>query len=321
MTCPPADPPPPARAPRVSVILPTYNRERLLPRALDSALAQTLTDLEVLVVDDGSRDGTRAMLAERYGAEPRVRVLAKANGGTASARNHGLDHARGEFVAFLDSDDAWLPGCLASQVAVLEAHPEASLSVCDARYEGGWERQAATVFADPHFKAPLGLGSMFEGAWALPSCSLFRRTALETLRFTRTYRHSEDTEFLFRFFAAGGRSVLNREVLAVYVKHDGSTGEAQKMDQVLGFAQDHLRMLDAYRHLAPDPRALARHLYVQHRLMAKHLMRQGRYTEALPHMDAWVRSRPWRLRTRLLRRRLRRLAAQQAAAPPPSPPP
>lgn len=305
-------------APALSVVIPAYNEEARLPPHLGAVLAYLRAhypSFELLVVDDGSRDGTRAMLAARYGADPRVRVLAKENGGTASARNHGLEHARGEFVAFLDSDDAWLPECLASQVAALDARPDASLVVCDARYEGAWGRQAATVFDDPHFKPPSDLQSMFAGAWALPSCCCFRRAVLEGLRFTRTYRHSEDTEFLFQFFAAGGRTLLNPEVLAVYVKHDGSAGEAQKMDRALGFALDHLRMLEAYRHLAPDDPALAHSLYTKHRDLAKRLVEAGRPAEALPHLEHWVAARPWRVGPRLLRRRCRKLAAAAGAPP------
>jgi O-antigen biosynthesis protein len=108
--------------PRVSVIVPTYNRADVLPRAMRSVLAQTWTDFELLVVDDGSTDTTRTVVT---GLEDvRVRYLQQpSNGGVAAARNRGLREARGDFIAFLDSDDEWLPDKLAAQLAVFETAP------------------------------------------------------------------------------------------------------------------------------------------------------------------------------------------------------
>jgi O-antigen biosynthesis protein len=108
--------------PRVSVIVPTYNRADVLPRAIRSVLAQSWTDLELLVVDDGSTDATAEVVA-RHG-DPRVRYLRQPqNAGVSAARNRGLRAARGDFVAFLDSDDEWLPGKLFEQLAVFERAP------------------------------------------------------------------------------------------------------------------------------------------------------------------------------------------------------
>lgn len=109
----------PASTPTVSVIIPTHNRAHLLPRALDSVLSQGFADLEVLVVDDGSTDGT-AELMKRYD-DPRVRYLVQPqNQGVSAARNRGMREARGRFLALLDSDDEWMPDKLAAQVVFLE---------------------------------------------------------------------------------------------------------------------------------------------------------------------------------------------------------
>ncbi len=106
--------------PKVSVIIPTYNRERLISRALDSVLKQTFTDYEIIVVDDGSTDYTKDVL-KKY--EGRIRYFYQANSGISGARNRGLAEAKGEYIAFLDSDDAWLPEKLAMQVAILDRDP------------------------------------------------------------------------------------------------------------------------------------------------------------------------------------------------------
>jgi glycosyltransferase involved in cell wall biosynthesis len=114
------------RSPKVSVVLPTYNRLRVLPRAVDSVLSQSFRDLELLLVDDASADGTAEWAQALALRDPRVRLLRHPqNRGGAAARNTALAAARGELVAFQDSDDEWAPGKLAAQVAALDAHPEA----------------------------------------------------------------------------------------------------------------------------------------------------------------------------------------------------
>lgn len=108
----------------VSVIVPTFDRAYCLARTLDSALAQTHGELELLVVDDGSTDGTGELVRERYGDESRVRYLYQANAGVAAARNYGIAEARGEFVALLDSDDIWQPWKIELQLRCLQQFPE-----------------------------------------------------------------------------------------------------------------------------------------------------------------------------------------------------
>lgn len=120
----------PPTAPRVSVILPAYNREALVARAIDSVLAQTYGDYELIIVDDASKDGTRAVL-EHYRSHPKVRlILSDVNRGGSGARNLGIEAATGELIAFQDSDDVWLPHKLAVQVAALDANPQAGLCYC-----------------------------------------------------------------------------------------------------------------------------------------------------------------------------------------------
>jgi glycosyltransferase involved in cell wall biosynthesis len=149
----------------VSVVIPTYNRSRAVVRAIESVLAQDYEALEILVVDDGSRDDTAAVL-RRYEGHPKIRVFFKANGGVASARNRGIHEARGEYVAMLDSDDAFLPGKLRWQVAALEMFPEAGLVWSDMRAVSG----AGGVLA------PRYLRTMYQAYRFFPSpADLFER--------------------------------------------------------------------------------------------------------------------------------------------------
>ena len=107
-----------------SVVIPTYNRAYILDAALQSVLEQSYPSVEIIVVDDGSRDGTAALV---QGYDARVRYLYQENAGVCAARNLGLRSARGEFVALLDSDDQWLPWKLAAQVAILRRCPEVGM--------------------------------------------------------------------------------------------------------------------------------------------------------------------------------------------------
>jgi glycosyltransferase involved in cell wall biosynthesis len=106
----------------VSIVLPTFNRRLSLAEAVVSVQGQSLTDWELIVVDDGSSDGT-ADLAANYRADPRIRFVAQAHAGQAAARNHGLRLARGAIVAYIDSDNLWYPNFLKATVAVLQRAP------------------------------------------------------------------------------------------------------------------------------------------------------------------------------------------------------
>ncbi len=115
--------------PAVSVVIVAYNKANTIRAAIQSVLAQTYTDFEILVVDDGSTDNTAAEVAP-FGS--RVRYLPKSNGGTGSARNLGIAQARGEFVAFLDGDDLWLPRKLELQMGAFEREPSILAVQCSA---------------------------------------------------------------------------------------------------------------------------------------------------------------------------------------------
>src|SRR5207245_777039 len=109
----------------VTIILPTYNRAAFLPQAFDSIRSQQFRDWELIVVDGGSTDDTAAVVRTLTGGMPGpVRYICQANRGAPGARNTGLDQARGEFIAFLDSDDAWLPHHLEHAVQALRANPD-----------------------------------------------------------------------------------------------------------------------------------------------------------------------------------------------------
>lgn len=165
----------------VSVIIPVHNRPLRVRRAIESVLAQTFADFELLVVDDGSTDDTPGVLAELQAGNPaRMRVFSQPNKGVSAARNLGLTQARGSLFALLDSDDSWLPQKLERQVTYLLAH---TYEVCQT--EEIWMRRGRRV--NPMHKHAKPSGAFFARALELclvsPSCVLFTRHFVDTVGF------------------------------------------------------------------------------------------------------------------------------------------
>ena len=117
--------PPANQAPLVSVIIPAYNAEKYVLEAIRSVEAQGYGSVEILLIDDGSKDSTVELVRQ---AAPHVRIIQQANAGAAAARNKGLEEATGDFICFLDADDGWFPGKLKAQIQYLQAHPEVGVS-------------------------------------------------------------------------------------------------------------------------------------------------------------------------------------------------
>jgi glycosyltransferase involved in cell wall biosynthesis len=190
---------PPRSAPRVSVILPTYDRARTLERAMRSVLDQSVRDLELIVVDDASKDGTAGILERLQAEDPRVRpILQPANGGAAAARNAGLAEARGEYVAFQDSDDVWLPGHLEAKVPLLDADPGVGIvhSFMERRRDG--VTRLVPDPASPRLEGDLSVELLRRNLLGTPTI-VVRRSLLEaTGPFDTSLRQLEDWDLWIR---------------------------------------------------------------------------------------------------------------------------
>jgi glycosyltransferase involved in cell wall biosynthesis len=117
-------------APLVSAVVPVYNGERLIARSLASAAAQTYSNLEIIVIDDGSTDGSAAVVETAAAADNRIRFFQQPNSGVSASRNFGVAQAKGEFIAPLDADDLWHPEKISRQVAAMQASPSIGLAYC-----------------------------------------------------------------------------------------------------------------------------------------------------------------------------------------------
>ena len=179
--------------PRVSVVIPTHNRCDLVREAIASVTAQSYADLELIVVDDGSDDGTAEVVQQYAG----VRYVYQPNRGVSTARNAGVALARGELIAFLDSDDLWQPRKLEHQVALFDQYPDVQICQTDEI----WVRNGVRV--NPHNKHRKAGGDIFARSLELclvsPSAVMMRRALFEELKgFDETLPACEDYDLWLR---------------------------------------------------------------------------------------------------------------------------
>jgi len=202
--------------PAVSIIMPAYNVEPYVGEAIRSALAQTYTDFELIVVDDGSKDGTADVVRRRAREDPRIHLVQHANRGLAGARNSALRAARGAFIALLDSDDLWEPDFLAEQMAILEARPDVDIVTGNGWCLGGAQHgQLARPYPDSR-PAP-DLASIIGDEWSVFIMSVFRRRVYTTIGpFDEDMRSNEDYDFWLRAAVAGCTFYRNDRPLGHY---------------------------------------------------------------------------------------------------------
>jgi cellulose synthase/poly-beta-1,6-N-acetylglucosamine synthase-like glycosyltransferase len=315
------------RAPKVSIILPTYNRAKFLPQAFESIRSQQFSDWELIVVDDGSTDDTRDLVKDlsRGWSQP-VRYIYQANQGAYGARNTGLDLAEGEYVAFLDSDDIWLPHHLRDCVAALAAnldvdwvygacrcvdHKTGRVLTPSTFYEEARPREFLTfrarragnlrVIDDPDRLAK----TIAHGLYCGLQISVIRRTVFEGRRFgTRCRNEGEDLLLAVRAMAAGYLFGYFDNVHAVYHVHCSNSsvpaGGGASVDKQVRTFQLSLQGFEGLREELP-PRARR----ALDRMLSSHyfwtigyalLWHHGRQREALDMFRKGMRLHPWNLR-------------------------
>jgi len=205
-------------APRITVLMPAYNRERYIRAAIESVLAQTRGDFELLVVDDGSTDGTAAAVGSYR--DPRIRLLRNPqNLGIPAARNRGISESRGEFIAMLDSDDVAHPRRLEKQAAFLERRPRHALVGSWFRYmdaEGRPQRLGRRPTGSRRLRARL----LFIGCF-LNTTVMVRRCALERFRYREEFPVCEDLDLWTRVSLEYEAANLP-ESLTRYRLHEGA---------------------------------------------------------------------------------------------------
>jgi glycosyltransferase involved in cell wall biosynthesis len=220
--------------PTVSVIIPAFNTAAFVGAAIKSAVLQEAVDVEVVVIDDGSTDETTSIVEDWSRRDERVRVFKNVrSGGSSAARNIGLRAARGRFVAFLDSDDSWLPRFLVTQLEAFADFPDAGVVTANAMSVGGpMDGMLIRPAASPRRR--ITLTDMVEKEDAVNIMSVFRRDVYDAIGgFDATLRRSEDYDFWLRAAIAGFVFVQTAEPLVLYRRRAGS------------LSSDELKMLTA----------------------------------------------------------------------------
>jgi glycosyltransferase involved in cell wall biosynthesis len=240
-------------SPLVSTVIPTFDRKADVAVAVRSALAQTHLEQEIIVVDDGSRDGTREQLEIDFGR--RLTVLRTERLGVSGARNHGMAAARGDYIALLDSDDEWLPEKLELQVRFLEARPDFGMVITDvvqidrqrAPYDLLRRREAIPEDGDV-------LNYVLRNPALAPSSALFRRRVLDHVGlFDITLPTAEDIDFHLRVALRWKIGVIAEPLTRAMRGHDGLSSLPRTYADYLDVME---RFIAAHPEIpAPDRRA------------------------------------------------------------------
>lgn len=262
--------------PEISVVLATYNRAALLPRAIESVLAQTGADFELIVIDDASSDGTPVYLKSL--ADPRIRVrIAEKNQGPSGARNLGIEMAKAPIVAFLDSDDVYLPGRLSIPLKIFLSEPDVVCVLASARkFDRGVPRAA-------HIPALKLAAPAFE--WALicdlipveaTSITVRRDAALAAGGFCPRLRLTEDREFLTRLAKQGGCRTVGDLLWEKTWSDDGLSMDWSHMaDGLIAYVRERPEYTTRFARLGS---------YLATKILVAH-MRDRRYHMLLPDFE------------------------------------
>lgn len=203
---------------KVSVIMPAFNRAPFIGSALNSLLRQSdQADLDILVVDDGSTDGTRDIVAALAHETPVVRLISGPKSGVARARNIGIDniHPQADFVTFLDSDDISVPGRFASEIPVFADRPQLAMTYSLMTLTDGIDDEACRPTPSAKTCTLRGISL---------TTALFRREAIARIgRFCEDFVQAEDMDYLLRFFESGLEYELIDTVSILYRRHPGNT--------------------------------------------------------------------------------------------------
>jgi glycosyltransferase involved in cell wall biosynthesis len=239
--------------PKVSVVIPTYNRANKVGQTIESALAQTFIDLEVIVIDDGSSDNTGEVLRQAFGE--RIRYYAQVNQGASIARNKGVEYAHGEWIAFLDSDDVWEKDKIEWQLKALECfEPNCGGCYTDTRFFNHEETRTLFQLAEDNYRHTAEIGVNDDvlrllvrpgGAGMVVCLSSFMIRA-DVARaiggFDPKLLYSQDSDFMFRLAMQTGFCYVNRPLVwfdrsPAELRHVGVSAQWNKMEFFLQDSQ------------------------------------------------------------------------------------
>ena len=208
----------------VSIIIPTFNRKEMVCNAIDSALDQTFKEREILVIDDGSNDHTEEFLNQKY--NDRIRFIRQENRGVAHARNKGINEAHGKYLAFLDSDDIWMPFKLEAQMEIFNSNPEIGLGYCGyTMFDQNGELIKNVI---PVYKGMIYNKLIFNNYIGGASLVIIKRECVEKVGFFRSkYSPTEDWDLWIRI-SKEYQVDFARDTLVKYAVHQGGISQDEK---------------------------------------------------------------------------------------------
>jgi len=213
--------------PKISVIVPVYNVEQYLSKCIDSILAQTLTEFEILLIDDGSPDNSGNICDEYAEKDTRIRVFHTENRGVSSARNLGLDNAKGDFICFVDSDD-WIDPLMFESLLVRTIDTKADLCVCIESVDAGIELEDRLISRNESVNQLL--------AFNFPSSiylGLYTKAVIGDTRLSEVIHYWEDYEFQLRILLKSNNILIVNKLFYHYFQRVGSANHTNINDKIL----------------------------------------------------------------------------------------
>lgn len=292
--------------PLVTVVIPVFNGEPFVAKAVQSVRAQTMNDVEIIVVDDGSTDGTQAVLAQLERTHL-IRWYQQDHGGPARSRNRGIESARGEFIALLDCDDVWLPDKLAAQLSIMRGDPEVGLVHTDFdvvdEHGAVLEHVSARQSPEPIVQAFVG------GHTALPSTLLIRKEVLQKVGALRPELYgSEDSDLTVRLYTVTKFACIDRVLVRKLQRGHGyrdmAFDEVMHREKVLSSREMFLNGLEGIQPLNRSQRAALDREWANYFLLrGRAAEKLRRSADARRYYRQAIQKAPFRLRgyTRLIR--------------------
>lgn len=238
--------------PLVDILIPVFNGERTLRQAVESIQRQSIDNVRILIIDDGSTDATPQILAEIARADPRIQVLNKANSGIVDALNLGLEHCRAEFIARQDADDLAYPCRLADQISYLSANPECVAVAGAVRHidEHGHPTGTVAYFSPPSSADPHWVPS--REPYLMHPFLMARRSSIQKVRGYRHVFHAEDTDLYWRLLEVGILHNMDT-ILGDYRLHSQSITGASVLNGRISAVNSQLAGISAMRRRRSRP--------------------------------------------------------------------
>ena len=268
----------------ISVVIPLYNKEKQIAHTLQSVFNQTFQNFEVVIVDDGSTDGSVAEVEKL--SDSRIRLIHQKNAGVAAARNRGIEEAKGDLIAFLDADDEWKPEYLATQYHLSQKYPDCNVFACNYEFRNIEGKVTPTIIRKSPFTGEDGiLSNYFEVA----SCShpplwtssiVVKKQAIQAIGgFPVGIRSGEDLLTWARL-AVNGQIAYSKKVVAIYDLGEGyvlTNLPPRRQDIGDPVGKELVKLLSVY----PEKMALKRYISHWHKMRASVAIRYGEKLETM----------------------------------------